>query len=225
MELRAASGAQASGFPTPAGIRPAGVGSLSVLFAAEYPADLSSGHQEQLAWAVVEGHHQEPEVEQEQTTEGDDPHAGSRTGEGQGAVLQSGMRCGTTAIVTAWITVVVVVGGITGLVTKEISAAALVPVSSPNWISHDAPAAIWAAVGGQGYFAASVAASPPELSFPGRGRTNGAGDDGEVGVRFRWHTVGVYHVEQDWCTRPHVLAGDLDRRLPGGGAALEDRTG
>jgi hypothetical protein len=40
------------------------------------------------------------------------------------------------------------------------------PDSSPKVMLHVSPAAIWAAVGGHGYLAASVVASPPALSLP-----------------------------------------------------------
>src|SRR5580698_9048495 len=45
-------------------------------------------------------------------------------------------------------------------------AIACVPVASPNAMRHVSPAACWAVVGGQGYLAASVAASPPVESVP-----------------------------------------------------------
>jgi hypothetical protein len=41
--------------------------------------------------------------------------------------------------------------------------------SSAKVRRHESPAACWAVVGGQGYLAASVAASPPVESVPGAG--------------------------------------------------------
>src|ERR1700761_1633477 len=40
------------------------------------------------------------------------------------------------------------------------------PAASPKVRKHESPAACWAVVGGQGYLAASVAASPPVESVP-----------------------------------------------------------
>ena len=47
-----------------------------------------------------------------------------------------------------------------------VAGVAAVPSEVPNWITHESPALTWAAVGGQGYRAASAAASLPALSVP-----------------------------------------------------------
>ena len=55
-----------------------------------------------------------------------------------------------------------------GAGTKEIATVPCFPPASPKDSVHESPAASWAAVGGHGYFAASVVGLPPELSVVGQ---------------------------------------------------------
>lgn len=64
--------------------------------------------------------------------------------------------------------VAVVVDAGVGAGTKEIATVPCFPPRSPNESVHEAPAAIWAVVGGQGYLAASAAGLPPVLSVEGQ---------------------------------------------------------